>query len=271
MLPMPSPKLSLQTTTLWRYPSQHYGRGEQGSADYRGATPSWVIWNLLERYTEASEVVLDPMCGSGTTLDVAADLGRMGMGFDLQSQRDDVEFADARQLPVENECADFVFVDPPYGDNLVYSDRPECIGKLDAREQEYFDAMKEVFEEMWRVLRPGRYAAVYTCDVWTRKLFVPLGSHFLYMLSQVFEVVDHIAVVRGNKDLDKGNYHKAAEETNFFLRGFNHLLILRKPEADPNQPPPRAKRKRKPRQERSTPRSRPAGQDRSERSRRSDS
>ena len=44
---MPSPKLSVQTTTLWEYPSQHYGDGEQGSSKYRGATPSYIIWNLL--------------------------------------------------------------------------------------------------------------------------------------------------------------------------------------------------------------------------------
>ena len=53
---MPSPRLEIQTTTLWKYPSQHYGEGEQGSADYRGATPSWVIWNLLERYTQEKDV-----------------------------------------------------------------------------------------------------------------------------------------------------------------------------------------------------------------------
>ena len=39
------------TTTLWEYPSQHYGDKMQGDKEYVGATPSYVIWNLLERYT----------------------------------------------------------------------------------------------------------------------------------------------------------------------------------------------------------------------------
>jgi adenine-specific DNA-methyltransferase len=242
---MPSPKLTLQTTTLWTYPSQHYGKGEQGSADYRGATPSWVIWNLLQRYTEPDAVVVDPMCGSGTTLDVAADLGRGGIGFDLAPHHPDIEQADARALPLGEEIADMVFIDPPYGQNLKYSGKPECIGELDARQQEYFDAMQLVFEEAWRVLKPGGHFAVYVCDVWTRKMFVPIGSHFLFMLSQIFEVVDHVAVARGNKDLDKGNYHKAAEETNFYLRGFNHLLIFRKPDAEFLQPVKKQKRRGK--------------------------
>jgi len=48
-------------------------------------------------------------------------------------------------------------------------------------------------------------------------------------LAQLFEPIDTIAVVRHNRTLTQGNYHKAAETQNFFLRGFNYLFILRKP------------------------------------------
>ena len=63
------PPLTVQPTTLWDYPSQHYGGKSQGSARYRGATPSYVIWNLLSRYTREGDLVVDPMCdalGPGT-------------------------------------------------------------------------------------------------------------------------------------------------------------------------------------------------------------
>jgi len=86
-----------------------------------------------------------------------------------------------------------------------------------------------VFQEIDRVLRPDRYLAIYVCDIWKRNAFVPLGVHLSAMLMSRFLPVDHVTVVRGNKDLDKGNYHKAAEESNFFLRGYNHLLIFKKP------------------------------------------
>lgn len=226
---MPKPRLSLQTTTLWEYPSQHYGNEEQGSSSYRGATPSYVIWNLLERYTKPKDLVIDPMCGSGTTMDVARDLGRRALGYDLQPQRPDIFRADARHLPLEDGKADFVFVDPPYGDNLKYSGQENCIGELPATDPAYFEAMDMVFQEIDRVLRPDRYLAIYVCDIWKRNAFVPLGVHLSAMLMSRFLPVDHVTVVRGNKDLDKGNYHKAAEESNFFLRGYNHLLIFKKP------------------------------------------
>ena len=84
--PPAKPPLRVFTTTLWEYPSQHYVAGrstEQGDRDYVGATPSWVIWQLLQRYTRANDLIVDPMCGSGTTMDVARDLGRRGLGYDL--------------------------------------------------------------------------------------------------------------------------------------------------------------------------------------------
>ena len=44
------PPVTAQVTTLWDYPSQHYGDEEQGEKNYRGATPSYVIWNVLHRF-----------------------------------------------------------------------------------------------------------------------------------------------------------------------------------------------------------------------------
>ena len=66
---------ALQTTTLWHFPSQHYGGRQQGSKDYRGATPSYVIWNLLQRYTKPKQLVIDPEAERSTFL-VGVDLNR---------------------------------------------------------------------------------------------------------------------------------------------------------------------------------------------------
>jgi adenine-specific DNA-methyltransferase len=107
------PPLRIQPTTLWEYPSQHYGEGMQGDRNYIGATPSYVIWNVLQRYSREGDLVIDPMCGSGTTLDVANDLKRKARGFDLNPTRPGIERADARRLPLEAASVDVYFVDPP--------------------------------------------------------------------------------------------------------------------------------------------------------------
>ncbi len=227
------PPLRIFTTTLWEYPSQHYGSAIQGDQRYVGATPSWVIWQLLQRYTRENDLIVDPMCGSGTTIDVARDLKRRAVGYDLAPSRSDVLRADARKLPLEDEKADFVFIDPPYSTHIEYSDDPRCIGKLDAGGDDdgaaYYTAMERVFAEAHRVMKDRRYLAVYVSDSFRKgRPFMPIGFELFALLRKRFKPVDIIAVVRHNAKLQRGNWRKAAEEGNFFLRGFNYLLIMKK-------------------------------------------
>lgn len=216
----------------------------QGDNAYTGVTPSWVIWQLLTRYTREGDVVLDPMCGSGTTLDVAADLNRRGIGFDLSSHtlRKDIRHADARSLPLPDSSVDFVFLDPPYSTHVNYSDHPHCIGKLDALGDDggkaYYSAMNAVIKEAHRVLRDRRYLGLYVSDSYRKRRakgadspggkFAPIGFELFSILRKYFKPVDIIAVVRHNQKLSRGNWHKAAEEGNFFLRGFNYLFVMKK-------------------------------------------
>ncbi len=223
------PPLDLQTTTLWDYPSQHYGSRMQGHQAYKGATPSYVIWNLLERYTRKGDVIVDPMCGSGTTLDVCKDLKRTGKGFDIAPFREDIVAADARHLPLPDSSVDFYFVDPPYSTHLKYSGHPQCIGELDSRGPEYFRAMDEVIGDAFRVLKDKRYFAIYVCDSFRKgKPFSPIGFELFDRARRHFHPVDIIAVTRHNGTLQRGNFHSAAVEGNYFLRGFNFLLVFKK-------------------------------------------
>ncbi len=221
-------------TTLWDYPSQNYGTGRQGDERYPGVTPSHVVWNLVHRYAPPDGLVVDPFCGSGTTLDVCQDLDRAARGFDLAPTRPDIERADARKLPMGDAEASLVFMDPPYGTHIDYSDDPRCIGKLPANEAKYYNAMNDAFAEAARVLVPGGILGVYVCDSYVHKGqgkgFWPIGYELFGLLLQGgFEPVDWVAVVRRNKTLDMGNYRKSADEEGFYLRGFNHLLIVRAP------------------------------------------
>lgn len=224
------PPLRLQPTTLWDYPSQHYGQGVQGDPKYKGATPSYIIWNLLQRYTQPRDLVIDPCAGSGTTLDVARDLDRRALGYDVHPTRKDIFRVDARKLPPElTGKADFVFIDPPYSTHLEYGPDPRDIGKLDAADGKYYEAMEQVIGEIARVLKPDRHMALYVSDSFVKgRGFYPLGFELFSILRRSLEAVDIISVVRHNKTLEMGNYRRAAEEGNFFLRGFNYLFIMKK-------------------------------------------
>jgi len=259
------PPLTVFVTTLWEYPSQHYDafvdesgavvqsrhagrdarRAMQGDKAYEGATPSWVIWQCLRRWTRAGDRVLDPMCGSGTTLDVCDDLGRRGLGFDLGPTREAIARADARSLPVPASSADLVFIDPPYSTHVEYTGDEACIGRLSAGGEdagaEYYEAMEQVIAEATRVLRPGGHLCIYVSDSFRKRRgkpggrFMPIGFELYARMTTALEGVDIIAVVRKNEKLDRGNWRKAAVEGNFFLRGFNYLLVARKPSASPGR------------------------------------
>ena len=237
------PPLRVQPTTLWEYPSQHYGEAIQGDASYVGATPSYVIWNLVERYTKPGDLIVDPFCGSGTTLDVAKDTGRRARGFDVAPYRPDIEKADARKLPLEPATVDLVFMDPPYGDHIHYSDEPNCIGKLSAYDPKYYQAMHRAIREASRVLKPGGTLGLYVCDYFEKKVgFAPVGFQLFVSVAEALKIVDIVSVVRHNKSLELGNYRKAAEEGNFFLRGFNYLFIAQRPDPKKlNAPKPEPK------------------------------
>ncbi|HDP34557.1 MAG TPA: DNA methylase [Candidatus Hydrogenedentes bacterium] len=222
-------KPELMTTTLWDFPSQQYGNETQGDKNYAGATPAYILWNLLQRYTKPGELVVDVMAGSGTTLDVARDLGRRALGYDIHATRRDIFNCDARKLPLEDAKAAFVFVDPPYSTHITYSDDPRCIGKLDARGSAYYEAMAQVIREMHRILKPERHAAMYVSDSFKKgAAFCPIGFDLFALLRKRFTPVDIICVTRRNSKLERSNWHKAALEGNYFLRGFNYLFIMKK-------------------------------------------
>lgn len=201
----------------------------QGDSAYIGATPSYIIWNLLTRYTREKDLIVDPMCGSGTTIDVARDLGRRVLGYDLLPTRKDIFRADARKLPLEDGKADFIFIDPPYSDHIEYSDDKNCIGKLSAFESKYFTEMENVIKETHRVLRNKRLMALYVSDTYQKKKgFVPIGFKLFEILCKYLRPVDIVSVVRHNKKLKRHHWHTEAISGNYFLRGFNYLFIMKK-------------------------------------------
>jgi len=226
------PPLKLFTTTLWEYPSQDYGREPHGDKDYIGATPAWILWQLLQRYTREGDTIVDPMSGSGTTLDVAKELNRKPTCFDLAPSRDDIQQADARHIPLPNDSADFVFIDPPYSTHIDYSNDPRCIGKLDAAESAYYNAMAEVIHDIHRILKNRRYMALYVSDSFKKgKPFMPIGFELFALMRKHFKPIDIISVVRHNRTLQRSHWHTAAIEGNYFLRGFNYLFIMKKESA----------------------------------------
>ena len=222
-------KPRLESTTLWDYPRQSYGKTPKGSNKYAGVTPAFAIYNMVRRYTEPGDLVLDPMAGSGTTIDVCKEEGRKFVAFDISPTRPDIKQNDARKIPLADESVDMVFIDSPYGDNIDYNDQPGNIGKLSAEDDEFYAALDKVIAECYRVMKPGKALGWVIGDQWVKKKFTPVGFKVYDQLSKHFETVDIICLARRSQTSNTGIWHNRALRFNFYLRGFKYLFIMRKP------------------------------------------
>src|SRR3989454_10267831 len=222
-------KPRLESTTPWAYPKQSYGKARKGSNKYAGVTPAFVIYNMVRRYSEPGELVLDPMAGSGTTLDVCKEEGRKCVVYDVVPTRPEIIQNDARKIPLPDNSVDLVFIDSPYGDNIRYNEHPANIGHISAESGEFYEELEKVMVECQRIMKPGKVLGWLIGDQWVKKKFTPVGFKVHERLSKHFDTVDVISVVRRSQSSNTGIWYNRAIRFNFYLRGFKYLFIMRKP------------------------------------------
>ena len=227
--------LMLEATTLWDYPKQSYGKRLKGNNKYPGVTPAFIIWNLVQRYTQPGDLVVDPMAGSGTTIDVCKEQGRQVIGYDVAPAHPEVIQNDARNIPLSDNTVDMVFIDSPYSDNIRYSDHPDCIGRISCEDERFFEELEKVAKEAYRILKPGKVLGWLMGDQWVKKKFTPVGFKLYQRLSKYFETVDVVCVVRRGQSSNTGLWYNRARRFNFYLRGFKYLFIMRKPDSNSSQ------------------------------------
>jgi hypothetical protein len=88
--------------------SKNFARGNYGKSSWRGNFSGLFLKNLLEHYRPKE--VLDPMCGSNTTADVAKELGIKNYSYDLNPKYGGFD-ALKDEVP---KSTDFIIWHPPY-------------------------------------------------------------------------------------------------------------------------------------------------------------
>jgi DNA modification methylase len=222
-----SPKPPFETNSLWYYPEQSYGSSQKGDPKFEGVTPAYIIWNLIERYTKPGDLVIDPMAGSGTTIDVCEEEGRKVIGYDISPAHPKVIENDSRKIPLEDNSVDMVFVDSSYVLRSMPHLKQADIGRISPEDPEYYEELEKVGYEIYRILKPGKTAAWLIGDEVIREKFVPMGfSVYLMLVGKIeFELVDIICVaVKPQKSKLRFQKKKTS-----MLRGFKYLFVVKKP------------------------------------------
>lgn len=229
----------IEATTFWDFPKQSYGLTHKGDNKYAGVTPALIIYNMIWRYTEPGDLVVDPMAGSGTTIDVCKEEKRIAIGYDIHSTRPDIIRNDAREIPLGDNSVDMVFIDSPYGDNIRYNEEPDNIGNISSESEEFYDELEKVMKESNRILKEGKVLGWLIGDQWVKNKFTPVGLKIYERLSRHFEPVDIICVSRRSQSSNTEVWLNRARRFNFFLRGFKYLIIVRKKTGEETSSEPR--------------------------------
>ena len=76
-----------------------------------GSIPPGIVAHTLHYFTEPDALVVDPMAGGGTTLDVCLSMGRRCVAYDITPTRPDVKRHDVRSgFPLDCSGCDLVFL-----------------------------------------------------------------------------------------------------------------------------------------------------------------
>ena len=164
-------------STLW-------GIGQRaeyaGSKDFHGNCPPQVVEQCVLRLTKKGDVVLDPMAGSGTAIDVCNLLNRKCIAYDIKPPewRNDIVRNDSRKIPLDDNSVDMIFLHPPYWDMVYYTgdEDEEKLSDLSRAPtlEEYLRMLKPVLQECYRVLKPKKYLCILLGDRIKEGKFIPL-------------------------------------------------------------------------------------------------
>lgn len=142
--------------SILSYPS----RGPWGSSSWRGNCSGFVYKELFERLSP--KVFVDPMMGSGTSVEVAREMGIEAHGLDLH-----MGFNILRDSILERvgTPADLCLSHPPYGEIIVYSGpggqwgdvaHPDDLSRC-KDDEEFHSKMQLALMNQREATRPGGY------------------------------------------------------------------------------------------------------------------
>jgi DNA modification methylase len=204
---------------------------EERSTKHPALFPQKLAEKLIEIYTKDNgEIILDPFLGIGSTVKAAYDLGKQGIGIDLNekfiktaaqriedSQQDllkpkvkkykpKIYCDDSRNLSkyIKPSSVDLVITSPPYWDILNqkrtadkkvirnYSEDKKDIGNIDDY-QDFLINLKEVYTEVYKVLKPNKRCCSIVMDIRKKDKFYPLHEDQTRIMREIgFELEEYV-------------------------------------------------------------------------------
>ena len=141
-----------------------------------GSIPPAIIAHTLHYFTSSDSLVVDPMAGGGTTLDVCQSMGRRCLAYDIEPTRPDVLSHNITQgFPSEASECDLIFCDPPYHTMLAKAYTREGVANTPLTG--WIEFLQSFASMAFATLRPGGYLAILVANQTEKDL--PAGHGYL--------------------------------------------------------------------------------------------
>lgn len=230
----------LENTSVWSFKER--GNWATHKGDYRGNCPPQVPRNLILKYTKENDIVLDPFCGSGTTMIECKLLNRKGIGIDvnesaLKLAKSRLRFnyetiyepklikansTNLRKIIPDNKI-DFIFAHPPYADIIKYSkDVEEDISRLNL--QEFLNQMNLFSKECFRILKKDKICSILIGDIRKNKNVIPLGFYIMNIFIQTGFKLKEI-IIKEQHNCKMTEYWKNNNK-DFYLLAHEYIFVF---------------------------------------------
>ena len=141
-----------------------------------GSIPPAIVAHTLHYFTSPDALVVDPMAGGGTTLDVCQSMGRRCLAYDVAPVRPEIQLHDVRNgFPSEARGCDLIFCDPPY--HTMLAGRYASDGLADVPLSAWIDFLGALARSAFETLTPGGYLALLVANQTEKDL--PAGHGYL--------------------------------------------------------------------------------------------
>jgi DNA modification methylase len=232
----------LETNTVWSFPNR--GKWATHDAKYRGNWSPYIPRNIILRYSEMGDTVLDQFVGGGTTAVEAKLTGRNFIGIDINSKaveiskskcnfecdtnlKIDIFQGDARNLNLDNESIDLICTHPPYADIIHYSE--DIDGDLSLLKiKDFLFEMGKVAEESFRVLKKDKYCAILMGDNRKNGMVQPLAFETMRVFELAGFKTKELIIKEQYNCKATGFWKTNSIKHNFLLLAHEYLFVFKK-------------------------------------------
>ena len=233
----------LELNTVWSFPNR--GNWATHDAKYRGNWSPYIPRNIILRYSEEGDKVLDQFAGGGTTLVEAKLLNRCIVGIDVNDdalerckEKTTFEYenagevvirkGDARKLDfIEDRSIDLIATHPPYANIISYSEGiEEDLSQFNVKD--FLEQMKPVAEECYRVLKKGKFCAILMGDTRQKGHVIPMSFEVMKIFEAAGFKTKEIIIKEQHNCKATGYWKTNSIKYNFLLLAHEYLFVFKK-------------------------------------------